>query len=125
MNRKEIMRIFRDVDLVEQLGSGIPRILQSYGQESFYFSENFTRMSFPIDEEAKQKTEAVNEGLNEGLKTLYKVIVENGGIKVKAISIQLNNRPIKTIERQVKDLINNDLIERRGSKKTGGYWVVK
>jgi len=27
---KELMRVFRDVDLVEQLGSGIPRILQSY-----------------------------------------------------------------------------------------------
>jgi ATP-dependent DNA helicase RecG len=41
------MRIYRDMDLVEQLGSGIPRILQTYGEECFYFSENFIRMSFP------------------------------------------------------------------------------
>lgn len=44
---KEIMRIFRDLRLVEQLGSGIPRILHSYSRDCFRFSENFVRMSFP------------------------------------------------------------------------------
>lgn len=29
------MRVFRDLDLVEHLGSGIPRILRSYGKECF------------------------------------------------------------------------------------------
>ena len=44
---KEIMRIFKDLDLVEQLGSGIPRILQSYDKTCFQFLDNFIRMSFP------------------------------------------------------------------------------
>lgn len=44
---KELMRIFKDLDLVEQLGSGIPRILESYSKDSFYFFENFLRMVFP------------------------------------------------------------------------------
>jgi len=44
---KELMRIFRDLDLVEYLGSGIPRILTSYGRECFRFTENFLRMTFP------------------------------------------------------------------------------
>lgn len=44
---KELMRIFRDLDLVEQLGSGIPRILKSYSKDCFYFFENFLRMVFP------------------------------------------------------------------------------
>lgn len=30
IRNKELMRIFKDLDLVEQLGSGIPRILQAY-----------------------------------------------------------------------------------------------
>lgn len=29
-------------------GSGIPRILQAYGKESFKFSENFIRIIFPV-----------------------------------------------------------------------------
>jgi predicted HTH transcriptional regulator len=44
---KELMRVFRDLDLVEHLGSGIPRILQHYGKECFTFFPNFLRMTFP------------------------------------------------------------------------------
>src|SRR5690606_28875870 len=42
---KELMRIYKDVGLVEQLGSGIPRILESYDKSCFQFSDNFLRMS--------------------------------------------------------------------------------
>ncbi len=52
---KELMRVFRDVELVEHLGSGIPRILLAYGKESFKFMENFTRIIFPLDEEVYAK----------------------------------------------------------------------
>ena len=52
---KEIMRIFRDLDLVEQLGSGLPRILKYYSKDCFYFTENHIRMILPI----KQVTEQV------------------------------------------------------------------
>ena len=44
---KELMRIFKDLRMVEQLGSGVPRILESYGKECFSFSDHFLRMSFP------------------------------------------------------------------------------
>lgn len=47
---KELMRIFRDLDLVEHLGSGVPRILKSYGRECFLFTENFLRIVFPASE---------------------------------------------------------------------------
>jgi predicted HTH transcriptional regulator len=43
---KEIMRVFKDLDLVEHLGSGIPRILESYGQDCFRVSDNFLRITF-------------------------------------------------------------------------------
>lgn len=48
------MRIFKDLDLVEQLGSGIPRILQAYAQDSFHCSENFLRVTFPTTESVTQ-----------------------------------------------------------------------
>ncbi len=44
---QEMMRIFKDLDLVEHLGSGIPRILKVYPKECFKFTENFLRMTFP------------------------------------------------------------------------------
>ena len=45
---KELMRIYRDVELVESLGSGIPRILRAYGEDSFKFTDNFIRITLPI-----------------------------------------------------------------------------
>jgi predicted HTH transcriptional regulator len=45
---KELMRIFRDLDMVEYLGSSMPRILRTYPKECFRLTENFTRMIFPF-----------------------------------------------------------------------------
>lgn len=45
---KELMRIFKDLDMVEQLGSGVPRILQAYSKDCFKFSDNYLRMTFPL-----------------------------------------------------------------------------
>ena len=62
------MRIFKDLDLVEQLGSGIPRILQAYAKGSFHFSENFLRVTLPsmesvtrIEQATEQDTEQDTE----------------------------------------------------------------
>ena len=42
------MRIYRDVELVESLGTGIPRILRAYGEDCFKFTDNFIRITLPI-----------------------------------------------------------------------------
>lgn len=44
---REIMRVFRDVDLVEQLGSGMNRMMKAYTQDIFSISPNFFLVSFP------------------------------------------------------------------------------
>lgn len=47
---KELMRVFKDLGMVEQLGSGVPRILQAYDKDCFKFSDNYLRMVFPASE---------------------------------------------------------------------------
>ena len=66
---KELMRVFRDLDLVEHLGSGVPRILGSYRKECFKFTENFLRMTFPATE---QVTPQVTPQVEEIVKILDK-----------------------------------------------------
>ena len=64
IRNKELMRIFKDLDLVEQLGSGIPRVLQAYAKDSFHFSENFLRVTLPSTESVtrtQQDTQQVKE----------------------------------------------------------------
>ena len=41
------MRIFRDLELVESLGSGMGYIMQKYGRDNFIFLDNFIRMTVP------------------------------------------------------------------------------
>ena len=44
---KELMRVFRDVDLVESLGTGLQRVLKVYNEEKFVFMDNFIRVVIP------------------------------------------------------------------------------
>jgi|LSQX01.1.fsa_nt_gb predicted HTH transcriptional regulator len=84
---KELMRVFRDLDLVEHLGSGVPRILRSYGKECFKFTENFLRMTFPTSEQiteqvtqqvtqqvTEQVTEQVTDQVTDQVKELIKIL---------------------------------------------------
>lgn len=45
---KELMRIFRDVDMVEALGSGMKRIQKVYTKDIFSFTANFIRTTIPF-----------------------------------------------------------------------------
>lgn len=48
---KELMRVFKDVDLVEQLGSGMERIMSVYDKSIFEFLPNFLRINFYFDKD--------------------------------------------------------------------------
>ena len=63
-----------------------------------------------------------NEGVNEGVKKLYELIKENPNMKTPFFSKELNTS-IKNIERWIKQLKSQCLIEFRGSSKTGGYFL--
>ena len=62
------------------------------------------------------------EGLNPGQRAVLDCIKANEGIKVPKLS-ELTIIPSKSIERHIKVLIERNLIEHRGSKKTGGYYA--
>jgi predicted HTH transcriptional regulator len=114
-----IAKFFIQLGRVDELGSGVlnvNRFTKEYaGSGSPIFIEGSTfKVSVPV-----------GEGLNEGLNTLLEMIRKKPGMKAKDLSLELGNRPIKTIERQIKELITLDLIKRMGSRKTGGYHPVK
>jgi len=49
---KTLMRVFKDLGMVEYLGSGMPRILKVYPREAFSFAAHFIRAAFPMSNEA-------------------------------------------------------------------------
>lgn len=49
---KSLMRVFKDLGMVEYLGSGMPRILKVYPREAFSFAAHFIRATFAMSPEA-------------------------------------------------------------------------
>ncbi|GHV24403.1 hypothetical protein FACS189465_1570 [Clostridia bacterium] len=47
---RELMRVFKDLNLVEHLGSGMSRILEAYDESIFTFEDNFLIVTFPFFE---------------------------------------------------------------------------
>ncbi|MFA6685289.1 MAG: RNA-binding domain-containing protein [Arcobacteraceae bacterium] len=65
---RELMRVFKDVELVEHLGSGLGRILEVYGKDSFEISQNFMRNIFYSSEkifEAKANDQANDQATDQ------------------------------------------------------------
>ena len=125
---KLIAKAFKEIGWIERYGSGILRIqniCEDYGVVKPVFEELANGFRVILFNEKLKVTEGgLNEGLNEGLKSLLEIISLNKGILAKDAAILLGNRPIKTIERQIAQLIEKGLIERRGSRKTGGYFII-
>lgn len=130
---KEIMRIFKDVKLVEQLGSGIPRILKFYSKDCFIFTDNFIRMVFKstlVDELQHSHIPPYAYGID----GLVNGLVENQ----KKIIILIKNKPTVTIQelsqslgistsaidKNLKKLKEKNIIRRVGNKKNGGWVIV-
>lgn len=123
---------------IEKYGTGFFRIreaIKNYLTMEFNYQEQgngfiteltYTqqKISMAVANAGEGLSEGINEGLNEGLKSLLATIIKNPGIRANALPPLLENRPLKTIERQIKVLVEQQLIERRGSRKTGGYWGV-
>ena len=149
---KELMRIFRDVEMVESLGSGMPRIMQVYGRECFTFMEHFIRFTVPF---YKDVTDSVTEGNANLQKHVGKDIehvekdekhVESIGAKTlqktlqktpqKIMDLIMKNPDITTqematligidrsnIARAIKKLQERGLVRRVGPDK-GGHWEI-
>ena len=133
---KELIRVFKDVDLIENIGSGVLRILDAYDKSCFKFMDHFLRVSFkykenPFEYDSKNKVSA-NDTINDTLKDTTKLtkneqqilslIISNNQITREEIvnETKLSDR---TISRAIKRLQDESFILRKGSKKTG-YWKV-
>lgn len=122
---KELMKVFNDLDLVEQMGTGIIRILESYDKKSFEFFPNFIRVTFPFKENKfnSNKIEIKNNNLTEIQNNIIGLMLDSPTITQETLARILDVN-IRTIQRNIKTLIDMNLIERTGATKKG-EWIVK
>ena len=135
---RELMRIFRDLDLVEQLGSGMNRILRSYDKSIFRISEHFIRVAFPFAEspnenapkkQANTDTETVNETVNETVSYPVEKKVKDIIRLVPTATYQYiadkSGFSRATVARAISKMVDNGEIRREGSDKKGTWIVLK
>ena len=142
---KELMRIFSDMDLCEQLGSGMKKILRIYPQSVFSVSEHFIDVRFDYAEEAmkilREQNQADNQKPNvsdDRINDRINVII-NGKITeierniMELISEQPNattdmfcqktGKTARTVSRALKSLQEKGYLRRIGSRKSG-VWEI-
>ncbi len=124
---KELMKVFRDLDLVEQMGTGIIRILESYDKSSFEFFPNFIRVTFPFNENKfnieKRVSVKTLENLTEIQNSIISLMSDSPTITQDKLA-RLLDVSIRTIQRNIKDLIELGIVERIGATKKGEWKVI-
>ena len=124
---KELMKVFRDLDLVEQMGTGIIRILESYDKSSFEFFPNFIRVTFPFNENKfnieKRVSVKTLENLTKIQNSIISLMSDSPTITQDKLA-RLLDVNIRTIQRNIKNLIELGIVERIGATKKGEWKVI-
>jgi len=117
---REIMRIYKDLDMVEQLGSGMNRILSYYKKDIFIFDDDFLRMVFISNyDEIKTTQETTQETTRD---KIVKLLKQNSRYTKKDL-MDILNKGDSTIKEHLNRLKRDGIIKRIGSTKAG-YWEV-
>ncbi|MCL2176536.1 MAG: putative DNA binding domain-containing protein [Firmicutes bacterium] len=130
---RELMRIFKDMEYAESLGSGMNRIMSIYGKDSFDISENFLSAVFKYDdkvlsrlkEKAKDKAIEAKSEINKLQSDILQLIKTNNNLSAKQIAETIGNATERTIQRNLDTLKEIGYIERVGSRKTGSWKIVR
>ena len=129
---KELMRVFRDVEMVEALGSGMPVILRKYGCEAYSFSPHFIHLMIPVNENVTKnepknepkndpKNDPKNEPKNEPKKRrelIVNLIKANNKITYSAIAQKMGVSRV-TIKRELAEM--RHIVQHVGPTR-GGHW---
>ena len=131
---KELMRVFRDVDMVEALGSGMLRVLKCYNRSNFIFMDHFIRVVIPYDWIENDKKDDKKE-LTKRQQVIYQFIRNSSSYSSTSepLSEPLNttyisqhlNIALATLKRDLQVLVEKQFIHRVGGRKNGHWEVIE
>jgi len=123
---RELMRVFRDVDLVEHLGSGMSRILSAYDRSIFEFTPSFLVVTFSFEEGFTVPTGTVSSTVNgtDLSERIIEAILTNPSITMDELAALLS-KGRRTIARELSLLKDADRVVRVGSDKTGTWKIIE
>ncbi len=129
---RQIMRIYKDLEMVEHLGSGMNRILAFYKKENFELNDVFLRVVFlsnheslgtPQETPRKTPQEPPQETHIETTREkIIHLLKENKRYTISELMSKLN-KGRDTIKEHLERLKRDGVIKRVGSTKAG-HWEV-
>lgn len=127
---KSLAEIFLQLRINEKTGRGVPRIVNAYGKDVFDFTSNSLTVTIPfniIDKDLKVVSPKVNVeelNLSKREQDIIEMIIDNPNITGLELSKKYKVSTT-TIESDMRNLREKNLIERIGSKKSGFWKVIK
>ena len=125
----KIALYMRNHKLVKEFGEGVDRMFREM-EEAGQPAPEYRQNEFMVYATIRQHGDAsgqlngeLNGELNAPQKATLQFIIEHEGCTASEIS-EMTKIPFSTIDKHVRVLLKVGLIERRGSKKTGGYYSV-
>lgn len=122
----ELQQIMVQLDYIEQTGHGVPLIVSRYGREVFDISENFITVTIPLNHKRNVKdsfSKTAAKAIDSRDGKILELMKANPNISVGEIS-RLVGTGTTTITKRIHRLKEEEIVERKGSKKTG-QWIVK
>ncbi|MCL2167916.1 MAG: putative DNA binding domain-containing protein [Lentimicrobiaceae bacterium] len=132
LRNSELMRILKDVELVEALGFGIRGILEIYDRNIFEFTDTTMYVQLPFDKDvagSKDESKGISRGIGRGKsrgksrEKILQLITENSKISVPEIA-EIIGLSIKGVEKNILILKREGVLSRTTDTKSG-EWVVK
>jgi predicted HTH transcriptional regulator len=122
---REIMRIFKDLEFVEQLGSGIPKIVDKYGRDVISVSESVVQATLAFDCDMGEANTPSKHPPKHPMKSSQKILAairKNPEISMPEIANSVG-LSLETVKDQIQRLKDKGAIRRVGPNK-GGYWEI-
>jgi len=128
LRNPELMRILKDLELVEALGFGIRGITKVYDRNIFEFTDNTMYVQLPFEKEvaeseteSKGKVREKSKGKSKG--KILELIAENPTITVSEIAEAIG-LSIAGVEKNIRQLKHEGIISRTSETKRG-EWIIK
>ena len=121
---KKLLKIFGDLDYIDQTGHGIPLIVKKYGKEAFYISEHTIIVTIPLNKELLENVENKNvyNDLNESEIKVLSILKNNYNCKISDLA-RLTDYSESYINKILRYLKEKNYIKRIGANKNG-YWSI-
>lgn len=124
---KALLKIFRDLEFIDQTGHGVPLIVNKYGKEVFYISKHTIRVTIPINKELLEKNNSdIYDNLELSAAEL-KVLdtIRNNPRETASGIAYYTNLSDPYVYKILSNLKGGGYIERHGSNKKGFWKILK